>query len=226
MYKVVLEQAKAAPADAVPKLVDVGCCMGTDLRRLLLDGYPSDRSSPTLIGCDLRAEFIQCGHELYQDGPTSDKPVPITFFQSDLFDERATLFSLKGQANYIHTAMVFHLFDQETQLKMAERLVDLLGLPERIDGIASNREYIVFGRHDGRDQEQALESRLGGMRYVHSPRSWMQMWNDILTKRYGEEWVKSKVKQEAFIAGFHTVKEDEPLMPVYYDLQWSVRISI
>jgi len=226
MYKVVLEQAKAAPANAIPKLVDVGCCLGTELRRLLFDGYPSDPSSPNLIGCDLREEFIQCGYELYQDGPTSDKPVPITFFQSDLFDEQATLFSMKGKVDYIYTALVFHLFDESTQSKMADRMLDLLDLPERAGDEAGGRECIVFGMHEGREQEQPLVNRHGGMRYAHSPKSWIKMWVDVLTKRYGEEWVSTKVTQEAFITGPHKVKVDDPVDPFYYDLRWSVRIAI
>jgi len=228
MYTVVLEQAKAAPLGSKPKFVDIGCCMGTELRKLLVDGYPSDTLTPNLIGCDLRHEYIEYGHELYQDGPASDKPVPITFLQSDIFDEESPLFAMKGKIDYIFTSSVFHLFDEATQLKMAECLLGLLDLPERGGDEAKGREYILFGTHDGRHQEQVLKDKFGDKRYAHSPKSWTKMWNSILEKKYGEEWVKSRVKQEAVIASVYKFPEGHKYaeFPPYHDFQWSVRITV
>jgi len=224
IYKAVLEQAKAASVGNKPKLLDVGCCMGTELRMLLVDGYPSDPLAPNLIGCDLRIEFIQLGHELYQDGPTA-KPVAISFYEANIFDEASALKSLEGKLNYIYTAAVFHLFDEATQFKMAERLLDTLAPPERARNDARGREYIMFGMHDGREQEQVLKDRFGSKRYAHSPKSWTKMWNDILIKRYGEDWVKSNVKQEAAMGQVYRFL-DKPDYPEYHDFQWSVRITV
>jgi len=246
MYKVFLGWARGAPEDRKPKLIDIGCCskhrptsheigkylrllVGTELRSALYDGYPSDQLAPNLIGCDLRTEFIQYGHELYQDGPTSDKPAAIAFFQSDLFDEGSALASMKGKINYIHTAAVFHLFDKSTQQEMAERLLDLLNVPERADNEAGFKarggEYIMFGSHDGREQEQVLKDRYGDTRYAHSPTSWIKMWNAILVKKYGEEWVKLRVKQDAYLGKVYEFPE-KPDYPTYRDLVWSVHITV
>ena len=49
----------AAPA----KLLDVGCCFGQDLRRLVVDGAPSEN----LVGLELKPQFLSLGYDLFAD---------------------------------------------------------------------------------------------------------------------------------------------------------------
>jgi hypothetical protein len=167
---------------------------------------------------DLRKEFIECGYELFQDGPTSNKPCPITFFAGDVLDKES-LSDMKGRVNYIYTAGVFHLFDKETQLKLAERLLDILDIPSQTVALTVNRVCIIFGMHEGREEEQVIKDRYGETRYGHSPISWNRMWEEVIGRRYGDEKVKSHVKLDAHLNDPIKVRE-----MVFLPLVWNVQI--
>jgi len=198
--------------------------VGTELRKLVLDGYPSDPSSPNLIGFDLHQDYIDCGFNLFQDGPTSDKPAPITFYEGDIFDKGSSLVKVTGKVNYIFIADVFHLFDKASQLVMAERLLDVLDISNQTDVQRVNREFIIFGMHEGREEEQVIVDIFGSTRYGHSPASWIEMWEGVIGRRlgYGAEEVKSRVKLEACLG------VPVPLIgtTTYQEMIWSVRINL
>ena len=194
--------------------------VGTDIRKCLLDGYPSDSSSPNLIGFDLRKDFIDCGRDLFRDGPTSERPVPITFYNGDIFDKNSALNKVTGKVNYIFISAVFHLFDKETQMNLAERLLDILDISNEASSQRVNREYIIFGMHDGREEEQVIVDVFGSTRYGHSPTSWKRMWEELIGKRYGAEKVRLHVKVEARLG------DRIPVMGfVYEEMIWSIRIN-
>ncbi|KAI9490245.1 hypothetical protein BDB00DRAFT_875562 [Zychaea mexicana] len=65
-----------------PVVLDLGCCTGTDLRRLMFDGYPGDR----LYGIDLNKHYIESGYDLFRDRATC----PITFIAGDILSTTAT----------------------------------------------------------------------------------------------------------------------------------------
>jgi hypothetical protein len=166
-----------------------------------MDGYPSDSSSPNLIGLDLRRELIECGYEFFRDGPNSDNPVPIRFYTGDILEKETTLPDIKGKVNYIYTAAVSHLFDKVTQLVLADRLLDILDIPSATVAQTVHSEYIIFGEHEGRAEEQVIKDRYGNTRYGHSPTSWNGMWEGVISRRYGVERLKSHVKLEAYMDG-------------------------
>ncbi|KAF8550470.1 hypothetical protein OG21DRAFT_1546889, partial [Imleria badia] len=71
------QSTRAGQANA-PLLLEIGCYSGTDLRYLVQSGYPTD----SVIGCDVRRDFIDPGYELYGDCDTC----PIPFLVMDVFD--------------------------------------------------------------------------------------------------------------------------------------------
>jgi len=238
VYHTVLEQARSSPRNEVPKLVEIGCFMGTQLRKLLMDGYPSDHSKPSLIGSDLRGEFIDLGYELFQDGPSSGRATPISLYQADIFDDTSKLYSLKGQIRYIFTGSVFHIFDLDTQTELARRLVDLLDLPADTLGSDStkSREYIIFGTQQGSqiitemDEQytpktdgkvKVTKERESGVTAVH-PETWRKMFESVITAKYEAEWMRTHVRLEARLA--------EPLQVTpdfaYIELGWSAHFTI
>ncbi|KAI0330294.1 hypothetical protein GY45DRAFT_1370866 [Cubamyces sp. BRFM 1775] len=178
--------------------LDLGCCMGTDVRKLVYDGYPASR----VLGCDLRPEFIQLGYELFGDVDQC----PIRFFTSDVFELPTSdvaelpsadtarpdvasitgLSQLRGALTHIYTGALFHLFDEETQRGLALRLVTLL---KRKPGA------VVFGRHQGLHEEGYINDHLGRNRYGHSEKSWPQLWKDVFTEVEGEGFAESVVVQ-------------------------------
>ena len=131
--------------------------MGTDVRKLAADGYPASNT----YACDLRQEFIDCGHALYQDSTTCK----IHFFTSDIFKMPVTasdssvnlgtpgavarLEQLAGRVTHCYIGAVFHLFDEHTQYVLATRIA---GLVKHAPGT------IIFGRHEGREEAGMIEN--------------------------------------------------------------------
>lgn len=147
--------------------------MGTDLRKALLDGYPSD----FLIGCDIRQTYIDQGHELFSD---SRESCPITFFISDIFELPLTpniapplpsvlsegklqkLEELKGRLSVIYAGALFHLFNEETQFAIAIRLLLLLRRPSASEsGGDGPKKVVIFGRHQGLEEAGMIPDWLG-----------------------------------------------------------------
>lgn len=132
--------------------------VGTDVRKLVADGYPADH----VIACDLRATFIDLGlDKLYRDRGTC----PITFFAGDIFDftpqtrqiqsatekplsECSSFDDVVGKISHLYVGALFHLFVEDTQLALAQRLAHL-----------SKREKgsVIFGRHQGKKEEGYLD---------------------------------------------------------------------
>ena len=50
------------------KFLDVGCALGTDLRKIALDGIPQEN----LFGLDIEKNFVQLGYNLFNDKNTSN----------------------------------------------------------------------------------------------------------------------------------------------------------
>ncbi|KAF4636417.1 hypothetical protein G7Y89_g1657 [Cudoniella acicularis] len=72
-------------------LLDVGCCFGQNLRKLVVDGAPGKQ----LIGVELKPEFISLGFELFKDREKYEGQL----FAGDIFDEdvKSPLNALKRQ---------------------------------------------------------------------------------------------------------------------------------
>ena len=92
--------------------------MGTDVRKLVWDGYPGHN----VLACDIRQDFIDIGYDIYKD----KESCPIHFFESDIFavplepspsdsavtaslQEGSHLKQLRGRINHVHSGSVFHL---------------------------------------------------------------------------------------------------------------------
>lgn len=128
-------------------MLDSKFIVATDLRKLVLDGYPAHN----VLGCDLRESFIHLGFELYSDKDTCK----ISFFTDNVLElplekdiaistvpnnKVQSLIELKGRVSHIYAGALFHLFDEEIQRAIAVRLALLL--KEGSGGI-------IFGRHQG-----------------------------------------------------------------------------
>lgn len=134
--------------------------MGTDVRKLVADGYPADH----VIACDLRATFIDLGlDKLYRDRGTSQ----ITFFAGDIFDFTphtsspqiqsvtkkplstcSSFDDVVGKISHLYVGALFHLFVKDTQLALAERLAHIL---------KREKGSVIFGRHQGKQEEGYLD---------------------------------------------------------------------
>ncbi|KAJ7873999.1 hypothetical protein B0H14DRAFT_2224458, partial [Mycena olivaceomarginata] len=124
-------------------LLDLGCCCGTDIRKVARDGFPIGN----LIASDVLADFWTIGHELFRSTPET---FPVVFLPGDALDAEflepstpltapseikgsppplsslTSLTPLRGHVSVIHISSVFHLFSEEQQLQLARSLAELL----------------------------------------------------------------------------------------------------
>jgi len=206
-------------------LLDIGCCMGTDARKAAHDGYPA----ANIVGSDLHAEYLRLGYKLYDD----ESDCNISFFAADVFDldsdgkvdspgstsepeARTLAFSnlreLKGKVTHIYAGLLFHLFDESTQTRLARCLAALL---------YRNPGAIIFGRHEGREEAGLISAEDERPRFGHSPESWEKLWRDVFTSLESEEFVKDKLR---FRSKLHASNTPMPDFPNSKWLFWAFKI--
>jgi len=182
-YEYVISLAKTRK-DAI--FLDIGCCVGNALRKIVSDGWPVENT----IGIDLHKEFWDVGHELFKSTPDS---FPAGFIGGDLFDNGilasanvdepqldwgtvklrnlTSLTPLKGQISAIYASNVFHLFGMEKQWELARRLASLL---------SPNPGSIIFGRHGVMPSEPGESRNCDGKEvFYHSAKSFAEMWEEL-----------------------------------------------
>ena len=177
------------------KFLDLGCCLGQDLRKLVLDGAPSEN----LYGLDIEERFLALSYEMFRDSDTLKSkfvvqdmllvdeteadsaeylPVPdnsgSSSSASSSLPYKIPLASLSGQISIIAANSFFHLYNYSDQLQLAKRVVRLLE-PER--------GALILGRQVGSTvpgEYTAVNNE--GTRYSHDVASFRQFWG-----RVGEE---------------------------------------
>jgi len=186
-YETVLKIGKERP-NAV--FLDLGCCMGTDARRAVADGYPIRN----MLLCDLQPGFFDLGHRLFK---TNRDTYPIHFLQGNILDadflevspdSEVILPNIEGQppsldvltsltplqrhVSVIHTSSFFHLFDEAQQFKIARLLRALLSLLPGSIILGTDR-----GLPDQKDNSGGIDQKsVPGTLVVHSPATWKEMW--------------------------------------------------
>ncbi|RPD71338.1 hypothetical protein L226DRAFT_547415 [Lentinus tigrinus ALCF2SS1-7] len=206
-----------------PILLDVGCCLGTDLQKLIADGYPRE----CVIATDIVPEFWELGHKLFN---TTPETFPVPFVPGDIFDPSfleptppiygppttpvpnlssvRTLTELRGHVSAITICAVFHVFEtEEAQLRLARALAPLLS-PEP--------GSMVIGWHNGRHEKGYTEGYALRM-FCHSPGSWRELWD-------GKVFEKGTVKVDARLVEKQRryLKDGVPTVGMRTFLEWSV----
>ncbi|PHH78468.1 hypothetical protein CDD80_6811 [Ophiocordyceps camponoti-rufipedis] len=144
------------------KFLDLGCGFGQELRKLALDGVPTRN----LYGCDLNAEFIRLGYEVFLDKGKNQ----MTFFETDILDPESELRCLDGQISFINAQLFFHLFPRSQQIQLAKRLVALLD---------PTKDSLIVGRHLAHSKVTECNLPGAGYLYVHSQDSWKCLWDEV-----------------------------------------------
>ncbi|KAI3396086.1 hypothetical protein diail_503 [Diaporthe ilicicola] len=104
-----------------PTFLDVGTCLGQDVRKLIHDGAPP----AAVAGAELSSTFIQLGYELFRDGPGGD----VVMVQADILEppvDGAPLGQFRGQLGVVQLGMILHLFTWEEQITAFENAIALL----------------------------------------------------------------------------------------------------
>ena len=119
-YPTLLAHLKTFPTAFPPKLLDLGTCLGQDLRKLIRDGVPSEY----LYGSDLFPGYEAVGHSLFRDSETFKN----RFITADIFDESVSspLTKTEGTWDVISVFMFLHAFDKNHQVLACRRILKLL----------------------------------------------------------------------------------------------------
>ena len=161
-----------------PVFLDIGTCLGQDLRKLAYDGVNPE----WLWGSDINQDFIDAGHELFRD----KEKISNFICPADVFDRREgnELSSLDGRVDIIHATAVFHLFNYEQQEKVADRCIQLLN-PNDQSGTGKLR--LIFGSQVGSIDAREYVRASGTQRFRHDEQSWRKMWEDVC-----DRWNRNK----------------------------------
>ena len=167
-YPLLLERLQASSS---PKLLDLGTCLGQDLRKLAFDGAPLD----SLYGADICSGYETIGHELFRD---QDR-FQARFITGDLFDESSDSFltKTKGGWDVISTVMFLHLWDLDDQVTACKRILKLLK-PQKGSLIIGSQTGLMEAKNQLLKPPHA---KLGEEKYVyrHSLDTFRSMWDQV-----------------------------------------------
>jgi len=165
--------------------LDLGCCLGQEIRKLIYDGADPSR----LYGADLRPEFVDIGYQFFRD----EHKFPRDHFiaPADVFDfapdtELAT--KCDGKVGILNASAVFHLFSLAEQKTMASRVLRLMDPNAVVD--KSKRVLICGGQVGNVNPSEYPRARGGGSRFRHDGDSWREMWQQVISQ---DEW-KDKIR--------------------------------
>ncbi|KAI4236487.1 MAG: hypothetical protein LQ349_002514 [Xanthoria aureola] len=121
-YQDLLARLRAKGAST--KLLDLGTCLGQDLRKLIADGAPSE----ALWGSDYFEEYEAAGHDFFRDADRFHH----RFLAADLYDEsqESALQKTAGTWDVINIIMFLHIYDWDAQVRACKRILKLLS-PEK-----------------------------------------------------------------------------------------------
>lgn len=173
--------------DSQPLFLDLGTCLGQDIRKLVFDGADPSR----IYGSDIVPEFISAGYDLFKD----EDRLPRNHFicPGDIFDKSDdnNLSVLDGRVDILHATAVFHLFSYEQQAAVAERCTRLLSK-------TSGSRSLVLGAQVGNVKAKESVRRDDAKRFRHNEDSWRKLWEDVCAKEEFRDVVK-KIQVEAVL---------------------------
>ncbi|PYH80495.1 hypothetical protein BO82DRAFT_286451 [Aspergillus uvarum CBS 121591] len=181
-------------------LLDLGCGLGQDIRRLVYDGAPQDN----IIGLDLHRGFIDLGFELFNDRNT----LRSAFVVQDFFERSQIPQSQASRIRIINSGYFMHLWDWDGQIKVAKHMISLLSLEE--DGI-------VTGMHFGSKQTGVWEKVPADNDpiFLHDPVSFKSLWQQVGSETETKLDVWSSIEQD---------EDHMRLDPNGLRLRWYVRV--
>ena len=152
--------------------LDLGCCFGQEIRRLVYDGAPQSH----LYGADLRPEFFELGYKLFRDAST----FKARFLAADIFDLSSPLAELYGKVDIIYVGSFLHLFNYEQQVAVCKRIVKLL---------REKKGSVVLGRQAGNVEagERAHATLTEQSMFRHNEETFKKMWVEV-GEATGTKW--------------------------------------
>lgn len=129
---------------------------------------------------------------------TSLQDSPTAFSRDTSLQDLQSLTELRGQVCGIQVSMLFHLFSEGDQLKIAKKLGTLL---------SSVPGSIILGNHIGLAEAGIHTRNSSGIRmFCHSPQTWSEMWQEVFPK--GTVQIDAKLVPTNEIQPSKAVKEN------------------
>ncbi|KAF5871520.1 putative methyltransferase domain-containing protein [Botrytis fragariae] len=154
------------------KFLDLGCCFGQVIRRLVYDGALPEN----LYGCDLRAEFFELGYDLFKDKDN----LKSTLFKADIFDEdNVDMKRLEGDIDVIYAGSFLHLYGWDDQVKICKILARAM----------KKEGSVLMGRQGGGKfaKEVTFPLHEENKMFVHNAESFRKMWDEV-SETTGTKW--------------------------------------
>lgn len=116
----VLERLRADPSSG---FLDAGCCFGQEIRFLADQGIAGEQ----LFGRDLEQVFIDPGYRLFRDTDRLKASFAVGDLNADeaTFDDGEIFQKLHDKIDIVFASSLFHMWDWDTQFKVATRLVKI-----------------------------------------------------------------------------------------------------
>ncbi|RHZ51899.1 hypothetical protein CDV55_103509 [Aspergillus turcosus] len=154
--------------------LDLGCCMGQDIRKLIFDGVPPTKK---INAADLRQEYIDLGFDLFRDREKLERA--INFFVTDIFNPSSDFDQLNGKIDVIWAGSFFHLFDWDEQVEVGKHVVQTL---------RPQMGSLLLGRQSGTLRPGRYpHATTSGFVFRHDPETFDRLWKEI-GKATGTEW--------------------------------------
>ncbi|KAF7905666.1 hypothetical protein BELL_0652g00020 [Botrytis elliptica] len=154
------------------KFLDLGCCFGQVIRRLVYDGALPEN----LYGCDLRAEFFELGYDLFKDKVN----LKSTLFKADIFDEdNVDMKRLEGDIDVIYAGSFLHMYGWDDQVKICKILAKAM----------KKEGSVLMGRQGGGKvaKEVTFPLHEESKMFVHNAESFRKMWDEA-SEASGTKW--------------------------------------
>lgn len=177
-------------------LLDLGCCFGQDLRQLVADGIPSDRT----YGLDIERPLIDAGFDLFQDRGK----LKSTFIVADVYDPEADWHSLESTIDVIHASAFFHLFPWPEQVQAGCVLARL-----------ARPRGIIVGRQTGSLTPGEFPIlKEGTTAYRHDTHTLQTLWDEIGANT-GTQWTVDGTMDMVGFTGKGGFSEDSKSRPAW-----------
>ncbi|OHF02076.1 methyltransferase [Colletotrichum orchidophilum] len=151
--------------------LDIACCVGQDLRRLVYDGVDSSK----IVAIELEQGFIDAGYELFRDRGKLET----RFLNADMLDDGDTrLDAMEGSFDTAHLGLCLHLWTREKQMVVLRRVIRLL---KQEPGV------MILGHATGHVDGVELAGVHNKPSLRHNLETWEKMWAE-LSEQTGTKW--------------------------------------
>ncbi|KJX95796.1 methyltransferase domain-containing protein [Zymoseptoria brevis] len=154
-------------------LLDLGCCLGQDLRKLAHDGVPSEQ----LVGYDIEPGFFSVGYEAFRD----KSHFQARFIAGNFLAAGVPGSAEKEQYQFIHAAYFFHLWSWRKQVEAYTKAILML---------KDEPGCVLFGVNTGVENARLIDdggpfSRLDENQeytWLHDTKSMTRMLDEVAVK--------------------------------------------